>query len=153
MPGAAAALDIVTQNPSRGIRAAANVLLLNEKHYSYTKIVEDTKKSILLGEWVKPGHVTSKYLFCMLVFTVFTVFTPLDGAVFVLYILHFLFSFLNMPPVLKMLGTIGMCCIVMVGYPPSDLTWVAFRQTQAAGSSVKVPLSLLERIILEGEFQ
>lgn len=45
-----------------------------------------------------------------------------------------------------------MCYIVMVGYPPSDLTRVAL-EMQAAGSSVKVPLSLLGRIILEGEFK
>lgn len=45
-----------------------------------------------------------------------------------------------------------MCCIVIVGYPLLDMTWVAFPQgTQAAGGSVKVPLNLLKRIILEGE--
>lgn len=40
----------------------------------------------------------------------------------------------------------------MVGYPPSDLPCMAFHW-KAAGGSVKVPLSLLERIILEGELQ
>lgn len=51
-------------------------------------------------------------------------------------------------------SAVGMCCIVMVLISSLRLDLGSFRPgTQTAGSSFKVPLSLLGKVILEGELQ